>query len=63
MSGKTEWGFVDDVWTTGATMQAVARAIKLGKPKSLSAIVVARTDPRGVERVAGWPVEEVELDP
>lgn len=52
---------VDDVWTTGATMQAMARVLKLGKPKSLSAIVVATADPRGLERVKRDEVE-VELD-
>ena len=41
---------IDDVWTTGATMQAMARVLKLGKPASLSAIVVAVADPRGLER-------------
>jgi ComF family protein len=57
---------VDDVWTTGATMQAVARALKPAKPKALYALVLARTVPRGVERqtppkIARVP--EVELDP
>lgn len=42
---------IDDVWTTGATMQAIARALKQAKPASLSAIVVATADPRGLERV------------
>jgi ComF family protein len=42
---------VDDVWTTGATMQAMARVLKKAKPASLSAIVVATADPRGLERV------------
>jgi len=42
---------VDDVWTSGATMREMARAIKGAKPASLSAIVVATADPRGVERV------------
>lgn len=41
---------IDDVWTTGATMQAMARVIKPAKPASLSAIVVAAADPRGLER-------------
>jgi ComF family protein len=44
---------VDDVWTTGATMQAMARVIKGARPASLSAIVVAAADPRGVERGGG----------
>jgi ComF family protein len=43
---------VDDVWTAGATMQAMARALKPAKPASLSAIVVARANPKGLERVA-----------
>jgi ComF family protein len=42
---------VDDVWTTGATLQAMARVLKKGKPASLSAIVVATANPRGLERV------------
>ena len=50
---------VDDVWTTGATMQAMARVLKQAKPASLSAIVVATADPRGLERVKR---DEVELD-
>jgi ComF family protein len=56
---------VDDVWTTGATMQAMARVLKTARPASISAIVVAAADPRGVERgpegrrVAGVGVDEV----
>jgi ComF family protein len=42
---------VDDVWTTGATLQAMARVLKKAKPASLSAIVVATANPRGLERV------------
>jgi len=42
---------VDDVWTTGSTMQALARTLKPAKPKSLSALVLAAADPRGYERV------------
>ncbi|MDB5295518.1 MAG: hypothetical protein JWO31_1501 [Phycisphaerales bacterium] len=38
---------VDDVTTTGATLQSVARALKPAKPASLSAIVVAIADPKG----------------
>jgi ComF family protein len=41
---------VDDVWTSGATMQAMARALTPAKPASLSAIVIATADPRGLER-------------
>jgi ComF family protein len=48
---------VDDVWTSGATMQELARALKPAKPASISAIVIATADPRGLERV------EKELDP
>src|SRR5207253_2659559 len=42
---------VDDVWTSGATMQAMARVLKVAKPASICAIVVATADPRGLERV------------
>jgi ComF family protein len=42
---------VDDVWTTGATLQAMARVLKKAKPASLSAVVVATANPRGLERV------------
>jgi ComF family protein len=38
---------VDDITTTGATLQAVARALKPAKPASLSALVVAIADPNG----------------
>ena len=41
---------VDDVWTTGATLQALARVLKKARPATLSAIVLAVTDPRGHER-------------
>jgi ComF family protein len=37
---------VDDVMTTGATLQAVGRALKQANPASLCAIVVAVADPR-----------------
>ncbi|QOV89079.1 ComF family protein [Humisphaera borealis] len=37
---------VDDVMTTGATLQSVARTLKQGKPASLSAIVIAIADPK-----------------
>jgi len=54
---------VDDVWTTGATMQAVARVIKTAKPASLSAIVLATADPRGLERFQRDELKpELELD-
>jgi ComF family protein len=39
--------FVDDVMTTGATIQAAARAIVPMKPQSISALVAAVADPRG----------------
>ncbi|CAA9434167.1 MAG: Competence protein F homolog, phosphoribosyltransferase domain; protein YhgH required for utilization of DNA as sole source of carbon and energy [uncultured Phycisphaerae bacterium] len=38
---------VDDITTTGATLQSVARALKPAKPASLSAVVIAVADPRG----------------
>lgn len=44
---------IDDVWTTGATLQAVARVLKRAKPASLSALVLATADPRGLERAEG----------
>jgi ComF family protein len=37
---------VDDVTTTGATLQSAARTIAQGKPSLLNAIVVAVADPR-----------------
>lgn len=38
---------VDDVVTTGATLQALARTLRPAKPASLCAIVIAIADPRG----------------
>jgi len=37
---------VDDVMTTGATLQALARTVRQANPASLSAIVVAIADPK-----------------
>ncbi|HEX8915116.1 MAG TPA: phosphoribosyltransferase family protein [Humisphaera sp.] len=38
---------VDDVTTTGATLQSVARALKPAKPASMSAIAISIADPKG----------------
>jgi ComF family protein len=38
---------VDDVMTTGATLQSIARVLQEARPASLSALVIAVGDPRG----------------
>jgi ComF family protein len=38
---------IDDVMTTGATLQVLARTLRSAKPASLCAIVVAVADPMG----------------
>jgi ComF family protein len=38
---------IDDVLTTGATLQAAARALEQAKPESLCALSVAIADPKG----------------
>jgi ComF family protein len=38
---------IDDVMTTGATLQSAARALQTAKPATLCAITVAISDPRG----------------
>ena len=38
---------IDDVMTSGATLQSIARALVPAKPKSLHALVLAIADPKG----------------
>jgi predicted amidophosphoribosyltransferase len=38
---------VDDVMTTGATLQSFAKTLRFGEPQSLSAVVLAVADPLG----------------
>ena len=38
---------IDDVLTTGATLQTVGRALRPARPSSLTALVLAVADPRG----------------
>jgi predicted amidophosphoribosyltransferase len=38
---------VDDITTTGATLQSVARSLKPAKPATMSALVIAIADPNG----------------
>jgi len=38
---------VDDVVTTGATLESLGRVLRLGRPAQLTAIVIAVADPKG----------------
>ncbi|HEX5243481.1 MAG TPA: ComF family protein [Tepidisphaeraceae bacterium] len=46
IEGKTV-AVIDDVMTTGATLQTLARALKPAKPATLCAMIIAIADPRG----------------
>jgi predicted amidophosphoribosyltransferase len=37
---------IDDVMTTGATLQSVARALKPAEPAALDALIIAVADPK-----------------